>query len=836
MSEYNLSGLNISPDEFLSAFFEPAEKVCFRVFSDKKDSAFAGAKLEKEQGLFQQIAHLLQNHNEQGRGIFFVVNFGGHEDENIKRINAQFVEMDTAPLDEQLQRVKAFPLEPSLIVKTRKSLHCYWLIKNGQLQRFRHIQKQLVAQFDGDPACVNESRVFRLPGCFHCKQEPVLVECVKFNPELRYTQKQLSELLPDVPDEPVSGKNSEPIHERGTQKGLVVTGKRCLFLQHCKRNAKTLSEPDWYAMISNLALFEGGESAIHKLSKPYPGYSYGQTQAKIDHFIKSGTKPMTCRKIAENGFVCPRFKDGSCKCKSPAGLAFFPLELEDLKKLLSSVKLKHEVSADVKTAREFIGNFMYNIDPGEAKVFINNNIKAHFSFKTADIEALPGYQKDLYKEYASTQEVRKNKYGTEIPEWYEITDRGTWKFLPGALADYLSKTDPVIYVGEKYYFYEDGVYDERSDKAAQRRVRSLMNTRYALASDIKDAEWQWMIIIDKTVREININPYIINFSNGLYNMMTDELKPHDEKYLSTIRVGGAYKPEAQCPIFMKYLADVLPESELPLIQEIMGYMLVPLNKAQKSFVLVGKPDSGKSTLLYVIQDLLLRQINCSNLTWQALDEKFATVQLFGKLANIFADLPTENIKDTGTFKAITGEDYISAQHKFKEYFSFKPFCRLLFSCNNIPRNYSDKSDGFYRRLILIRFDHSIPQEKKDENLKDKLAEETDGILAWAMVGLKRLMSNNFRFSETDRTRAELASYKAENSSVMAFVEECCEVKSGNEVLRTELYSIYHEYCTENGQKPVGQKKFNSELEGISGVERGLENISRKKTWRGIKAL
>jgi putative DNA primase/helicase len=836
MSEYNLSGLNISPDEFLSAFFEPAEKVCFRVFSDKKDTAFAGAKLEKEQGLFQQIAHLLQNHNEQGRGIFFVVNFGGHEDENIKRINAQFVEMDTTPLDEQLSRVRAFPLEPSLIVKTRKSLHCYWLMKESSVSKFRHIQKQLVAQFDGDPACVNESRVFRLPGFFHCKQEPVLVECIKFNPELRYTQKQLSELLPDVPDEPVSAKNDEPIRGRGTQKGLVVTGKRCLFLQHCKRNAKTLSEPDWYAMISNLALFEGGESAIHKLSKPYPGYSYEQTQAKIDHFIKSGTKPMTCRKIAENGFVCPRFKDGSCKCKSPAGLAFFPLELDDLKKLLSSVKLKHEVSADVKTAREFIGNFMYNIDPGEAKVFINNNIKAHFSFKAADIEALPGYQKDLYKEYASTQEVRKNKYGTEIPEWYEITDRGTWKFLPGALADYLSKTDPVIYVGEKYYFYEDGVYDERSDKAAQRRVRSLMNTRYALASDIKDAEWQWMIVIDKTVREININPYIINFSNGLYNVMTDELKPHDEKYLSTIRVGGAYKPEAKCPIFMKYLADVLPESELPLIQEIMGYMLVPLNKAQKSFVLVGKPDSGKSTLLYVIQDLLLRQINCSNLTWQALDEKFATVQLFGKLANIFADLPTENIKDTGTFKAITGEDYISAQHKFKEYFSFKPFCRLLFSCNNIPRNYSDKSDGFYRRLILIRFDHSIPQEKKDENLKDKLAEETDGILAWAMVGLKRLMSNNFRFSETDRTRAELASYKAENSSVMAFVEECCEVKSGNEVLRTELYSIYHEYCTENGQKPVGQKKFNSELEGISGVERGLENISRKKTWRGIKAL
>jgi putative DNA primase/helicase len=145
--------------------------------------------------------------------------------------------MDNASLDEQLQRVQAFPHEPSLIVKTRKSLHCYWLMKEASVQKFRHIQKQLVAQFDGDPACVNESRVFRLPGFFHCKQEPILVECIKFNPELRYTQEQLSELLPDVPDEPVSLKSDDPIRERGTQKGLALTGKRCLFLQHCNGRA-----------------------------------------------------------------------------------------------------------------------------------------------------------------------------------------------------------------------------------------------------------------------------------------------------------------------------------------------------------------------------------------------------------------------------------------------------------------------------------------------------------------------------------------------------------------------------------------------------------------------
>jgi putative DNA primase/helicase len=269
VADYSLDGLNITPEEFLGAFFAPPETVCIRIFSDKSGSAFSGLKLECEQGHFDQINDTLKKHNAQNRGIYFVVNHGGHEDSEIKRINAQFMECDDAPLEEQLGKIRAFPLEPSLIVKTRKSLHCYWLIKGGKVDRFRHIQRGLIAHFGADHACVNESRVFRLPGFNHCKEEPVLVQCVKYSPELRYTQKQLEAVLPDIPDEPAPKGKAAPIKDRGTQKGLKATGLRCLFFKHCKKNAKTLSEPDWYAMITNLAVFEGGEAAIHTLSKPY---------------------------------------------------------------------------------------------------------------------------------------------------------------------------------------------------------------------------------------------------------------------------------------------------------------------------------------------------------------------------------------------------------------------------------------------------------------------------------------------------------------------------------------------------------------------------------------
>lgn len=834
MAEYTLQGLGISPEEFLGAFFEPSDVVCLRVLPDRKDSVFSGQKLESASGRFTGMHKTMDVHNQQNRGVFFVVNYGGHEDPQIKRINAQFVEMDDIPPEEQLEKVKAFPLEPSLIVKTRRSLHCYWLMKDAEVPRFRHIQRQLVAHFSGDGACINLSRVMRIPGFLHCKEEPISVECIKFNPEIRYTQDQLAEHLPDVAYEQEPGTATSSIRNRGTQKGLVSSGKRCAFLHYCKTHAKTLSEPDWYAMITNLALFEGGEDAIHKLSRGYPNYSFEQTQAKIDHFYKSGTKPMTCARIAEHGFKCPRL--GKCKSKAPAAMAYFSMTVKELEKMLSAIKVRHNPALDIQLATTFINDYLYNVEPTVAEIFISNNIRDHFGFKASDIKNLPAFYRELYRAFSSTQDARKAKSGGEIPAWYEISERGTWKFLPGVLADHLAETDPVIYCADSYYFYEDGVYNPHNDKTAQRRVRHFMNTRYALAADIRDTEFQWQILIDKTTREININPYLINFANGLYNVQTDELQPHDSKILSTIRLGGNYDPSAECPTFLWYLNDVLPETEIPLIQELLGYLMVAINKAQKCFLMLGKSDSGKSTLLRVMQEIVLRDVNVSNVTWQDLDEKFATVQLFGKLANIFADLPSSNIGDTGTFKAITGEDYISAQHKFKDYFSFKPFCRLVFSCNNMPKNHTDRSDAFYKRLIIVKFEHVITDDKKDGDLHEKLCVEADGIIAWAMIGLKRLITNNWRFSETSRTREALADYKAENSSALAFIEECCVIEAGAECLRDPLYDQYVEYCSQNGRKPLGKNNFLAELDGISSISRCLEPRSRRKAWRGIRPL
>ena len=835
--------LAITPDEFLSAFFEPAENVCIRIFPDKSGTAFSAHKFDCKAGKLHSQLPLLKEHNKSERGIFFVVNFGGHDAKSIKRINSHFVDLDKGTHEEQLERIQAFPLEPSLIVKTKHGFHAYWLMSQADISMFSHVQKQLVKQFDGDYACVDLPRVLRLPGFYHHKQEPFLINCIKFNPEIRYKQSQLAELLPAVPYEPdssLNAKSDKNITNVGKQKGLMLIGKTCDFIPYCKKNANSLPEPLWYGMITVLSPLEGGREAIHSMSKSHPQYSPEQTDNKIEHFFKSKTKPMTCKKLSEHGFQCPNL--GKCKSRSPAGLTFIPLDTKLLKKLLAKTKKTDNAVDNIQVAMRFISDFMYNFDPVIADVFISTEIKDHFGFKVGEIKALPTFQKEMHRAFTGSQAAREVAYeegeSRQIPPWYEVNERGTWRFLPRVLADELAEKEPIINVGEKYYFYEDGVYVPHSDKKAMCHISNHMSNRYSTANEIRDAEFQWNIKIDKSTRELNVNPYIMNFQNGLYNLLTDELMPHDPKILSTIRLGGNYNPahseDLDCRVFMEYLDFVLPKSEHKLIQEILGYSMIAINKSQKSFIFEGKEHSGKSTLLYIIQELLLGHQNVSNVPWQDLDEKFATVQLFGKLVNMFADLPAKNLQDTGIFKAITGEDYISAQHKFKEYFSFKPFCRLFWSANFIPKNYVDRSGGFYRRLLIINFSKRIPDDKKDSNLKEKLAMETDGIIAWAIDGLKRLMESNWQFSETDRTRAALANYKADNSNVLAFVEECCIVDSDAEVLRDELFKEYNEWCSTSTNKACGQRRFYSEIDDIAGVERSLASVTRHKTWKGIR--
>lgn len=902
---------------FLECFCkgEGSENFCgrinIRIFSDKKGTGFKGKNLSFNMKDFQSKSKVLMAHNEANRGIFFVVNSGGNSDSKINKINAQFFECDTLSLEEQLENISKFPLEPSIIVQTKKSLHVYFLIKNGKVEKFRDIQKKLAKHFNGDGSCINESRVMRVPGFYHCKEDPVRVKCIKFNPNLFYTQEDLERELSysesefivnddnyirlesyisnyhsdlqestllnkenisedyrkSISEKKSEGRNNkskeqvlyeseENLHIRSednisknnqlnientadeevkSENGLEVVCFKCDFIKHCKKNSKTLSEPLWHGMITNLALFKGGNYRIHELSKGYKTYSEKETEEKISNFLKSGAGPMTCETLRDRGYTCLRYGK-TCYGKSPASLAFKPLNVKDIRECIKTLKVSEVSNAiNVDTALRFIENYMYNIGVALGKSLIEEDLANHLKIKNS--KDLISFYREVVRNFkkergnkAKSKNKSKPKNSGNLP-WYEEQEKGL-KFLPFVLAKHLSETRDVYYGGESFLIYENGVYNISGEKEAGRIIMDYMLPNYCIMASIRDCRDQWDILVSKDFDDFNRNPYLVNVRNGLLDIRDMSFKEHTPSYLSTVQLNVEYNPQVDCPQFKKFLNEVLDCKLIPLVQEIVGYLLTTNTASQKAFVFWGPARTGKSTLLWVVEYLLLGKKNVSNIPWQEIGDKFKTAELLGKLANVFSDLPSKSIDDTGIFKVVTGEDYLMAEKKNKNPFKFKPFARLVFSCNELPRNYVDRTEGFYRRLIIVPFSRQIDKSKIDKALKYKFQREKEGILNWALEGLKRLYENNFEFSENELTDGVKKEYKRENNNVISFVEECCELDGLFSCSRIELYESYKEFCVEAGLKALSQIKFNKELEGNFNITRSRSG--KLRSWNGVR--
>jgi P4 family phage/plasmid primase-like protien len=742
-----VSSVNVSLKQFLSCFYGENQTVFLRLIHDKKDRNYQAMDLSYPLNEVESRIEELKALNDEGYAILFSPN-GARKDNEVVRISSCFFEADTIPIDQQWAKINAFPLQPSIVVRTRKSLHTYYRLKDGSVESFRRIERKLAQHFDGDKNIVNLSRYMRAPFFYHQKEDPFYCKCEVFEPSRVYTQAELESYLPQL-EEP------EPDivpAKQGEMDKLLELISSCDFIHHCQSGAANLSEIDWYSMISNLAVFDGGRLKIHEFSKSYPGYDYRKTEDKIEHFINSGTGPVHCRTIAEKGgFRCPRL--GVCKCQAPAGLPYTMTKVE-----------------------------------------------------------------------------------LQLPEWYKLdTKTKALKFMPGILAQYLTTNRPAIYSSGMFYSYKDGYYKEIPDISAQKIVQDHLIIDKSKMADISDATSQWRLMIEEDVNKINANRNLINLQNGLYNIKTRELMPHTPEALSTIRVNASYTPGAECPKFLEFLNSVLEPELIPVIKQMFGYCLTLRIDAEKTFMMRGIARSGKSTLIKIIENLV-GQENCSNIPIQDLGERFKTSAIFGKLVNSYSDLPNKAILDSGVFKAICSGDLISGERKGKDIFNFRAFCKLIYSANELPFNAGDKTEGFFRRLIIIRFNKQIPEENVNPNLLEELLSEVDGILRWALEGLDVLITNRYRFPEPDAVKEEVSRYRYMSNNARAFVEDSCVVGLDYRVERQEFYDAYCKCCSSNGTHPMAMSKFTALIESDyhDRIVKSNDSVSRRGIWKGIK--
>jgi putative DNA primase/helicase len=309
------------------------------------------------------------------------------------------------------------------------------------------------------------------------------------------------------------------------------------------------------------------------------------------------------------------------------------------------------------------------------------------------------------------------------------------------------------------------------------------------------------------------NSDFINLKSGMYDWRNSECNPHDPKYFSTVQLNVNYTtPWESCPKFDAWLDEVVDKDVQPLLWEALGYALMSGNPYHRAILLLGPEGTGKSTFLRLLT-ALLGESNVSNMSLRALSEdEFARANLFGKTANICGDIDAKFLEDASMFKAITGGDTISAQHKFKNMFSFTPWAVPIFSANKVWRS-GDDTGGYMRRWLVLPFPNQVDRSLNFD--ESALFDEASGIFNKAMEALRRLMKRG-NFEPQGSAAAILEDFKVESDVIRLWLreDECIEVSERSRVNRTQLFNRYKFWCFENGYKHKGSSELFKSLRAL----------------------
>ncbi len=328
-------------------------------------------------------------------------------------------------------------------------------------------------------------------------------------------------------------------------------------------------------------------------------------------------------------------------------------------------------------------------------------------------------------------------------------------------------------------------------------------------------------------------PWSFNVQNGTLDLRTGKLRPHRREDLITKVAGTAYDPEAEAPTWTAFLARVLPSEALRrFVQKLAGYSLTGDVSEQILPFLYGLGANGKSTFINTLLTAVGeygQQAAPDLLVAKKGSHPTELADLFG--ARLVASVEVEDGRRLAEslVKQLTGGEKIRARFMHRDFFEFDPTHKPLLVANHRPE-VRGTDHAMWRRIKLIPFDVTIPDEEKDKDLPDKLRSELPGILRWAVEGCLAWQQEGL--GEPEEVKVATQGYRDEMDVLGRFIEDRCVLHERATALATPLYQEYLKWCEENGEPEESQNKFGRRLK-----ERGLtqdrETGTRRVMWMGI---
>jgi putative DNA primase/helicase len=330
---------------------------------------------------------------------------------------------------------------------------------------------------------------------------------------------------------------------------------------------------------------------------------------------------------------------------------------------------------------------------------------------------------------------------------------------------------------------------------------------------------------------LDADDWIINTPSGMVDLRSGSTMEHDREALCTKVTGAA--PAGACPTWIAFLTRIMggdPEM-VAFLQRVVGYCLTGSTREQAIFILYGNGSNGKSTFLDTIRAVL------GDYVMHARAETFMRDQRGGGIPNDIAALRGARVVtasepeqgeqlDESLVKEMTGDAAITARFMRGEFFTFRPRFKVLLATNHRPV-IRGTDHGIWRRIRLVPFTETIPDEEKDRELPTKLLAERDGILAWAVEGCLAWQRDGLAAPEAVVNATQ--DYREDMDILAEFLSEKC-YRMGT-VKNQDLYAAFSAWQQANGEKPRAHRWLTRTLQ-----ERGfVQSPSRVngRRWEGL---
>ena len=390
------------------------------------------------------------------------------------------------------------------------------------------------------------------------------------------------------------------------------------------------------------------------------------------------------------------------------------------------------------------------------------------------------------------------------------------------------------------YYYNGKIYDSKNaisiiKEETEKQIKECTRAdKLEVIDKIKSLTY-------KEIAAFDSDPNLITVENGIYNISTMELTPHTPTNLSKVLIPCSFIENVSGiseTKFWKYLISTctvngkLDEDMSDDILELMASCFVKNKVDEKSFILLGNGDNGKSVLLLLLNSMLGRD-NVSNVALQDLvSNPFAAARLDGKLANIYTDLKSTALKNEEKIKNLSSGEPMHVEHKYQDGFDMVTYAKLIFSCNQFPKVY-DQSDGFFRRWIIIQFRRkfALGDPDRDEKLKEKLINNQDEknlIFSYLMIMSEKLLrTGKFRYPLGHAEIRKL--WNANADPLNHFIDNCIIETEDSKRTKRETYKFYEQHCFDNGVVPLGKGQFGKAF----GEEFDEDKVGSKRYWIDI---